>query len=326
MVRVRHAAVAFLPPLPRTPAARRRRHWLARATGRGQQAAVRRHRRFRRPPARRRPRPGARRHRRRVRVPRNRAIARGGPGPDAVDAGQRSATSASPTPSTPGRMSTPASPTCDVSPTSSGPCSRWPPTTPGPAPCGATTASRHTKETRAYVQAVLDRGRSVADAQAPAEQDPSRDRALAAAETDVAEGNLGDRRLQNDHLAADGAARLEPQALDLDDRARAATRPDAVGNPRGAQTGALRQDVADERPVRVGAGSAHAAADTALLVLHHGAERLRRQAWLSLVTRRRGDRESVTRSSTTNGTIPIAAREKIVIEGNYVVTSGTGPI
>ena len=36
------------------------------------------------------------------------------------------------------------------------------------------------KETRAYVQAVLDRGRSVADAQAPAEQDPSRDRALAA--------------------------------------------------------------------------------------------------------------------------------------------------
>ena len=45
----------------------------------------------------------------------------------------------------PGRMSTPASPTCDVSPTSSGPCSRWPPTTPGPAPCGATTASRHTR-------------------------------------------------------------------------------------------------------------------------------------------------------------------------------------
>ena len=87
MVRVRHAAVAFLLPLPRTPAARRRRHWFARATGRGQQAAVRRHRRFRRPPARRRPRPGARRHRRRVRVPRNRPIARGGPGPDAVDAG-----------------------------------------------------------------------------------------------------------------------------------------------------------------------------------------------------------------------------------------------
>ena len=128
------------------------------------------------------------------------------------------------------------------------------------------------KETRAYVQAVLDRGRSLADAQAPAEQDPSRDRARAAAETDVAEGNPGD------HLAADGAAGLGPQALDLDDRARAATRPDAVGNPRGAQTGALRQDVADERPVRVGAGSAHAAADTALLVLHHGAERLRRQA------------------------------------------------
>ena len=37
---------------------------------------------------------------------------------------------------------------------------------------------------------------------------------------------------------------------------RTAARPDAVGNPRGAQTGALRQDVAAERPVRVGAGSA----------------------------------------------------------------------
>ena len=37
------------------------------------------------------------------------------------------------------------------------------------------------KETRAYVQAVLDRGRSVADAQAPAEQDPSRDLGVCAA-------------------------------------------------------------------------------------------------------------------------------------------------
>ena len=35
------------------------------------------------------------------------------------------------------------------------------------------------QETRAYVQAVLDRDRSVADAHPPAEQDPSRDRALA---------------------------------------------------------------------------------------------------------------------------------------------------
>ncbi len=120
-----------------------------------------------------------------------------------------------------------------------------------------------------FVWAVIDRSGAdsrLADAQAPAEQDPSRDRALAAAETDVAEGNPGDRRLQDVHLAADDAARLEPQALDLDDRARAATRPDAVGNPRGVQTGTLRQDVADERPARVGAGSAHAAADTALLL------------------------------------------------------------
>ena len=103
------------------------------------------------------------------------------------------------------------------------------------------------EETRAYVQAVLDRGPAVADAQAPAEQDPSGDRPLAAAETDVAEGNTGD-----------GADGLEPRALDLDDRARAAARPDAGGNPRGAPAGALRQDVAAERPVRVGAGSAHA--------------------------------------------------------------------
>ena len=45
------------------------------------------------------------------------------------------------------------------------------------------------KETRAYVQAVLDRSRAVADAQAHAEQDPSGDQPLAAAETDVAEDN-----------------------------------------------------------------------------------------------------------------------------------------
>ena len=49
------------------------------------------------------------------------------------------------------------------------------------------------EETRPYVQAVLDRGRVVADAQAHAEQAPSGDRALAAAETDIAEANPGDR-------------------------------------------------------------------------------------------------------------------------------------
>ena len=38
------------------------------------------------------------------------------------------------------------------------------------------------KETRAYVRAVLDRSRAVADAQAHAEQDPSGDQPLAAAE------------------------------------------------------------------------------------------------------------------------------------------------
>ena len=48
-------------------------------------------------------------------------------------------------PSTPSRMSTPASPTCSGSPTSSGPFSLSPRTTPDPAPCGATTASRRTR-------------------------------------------------------------------------------------------------------------------------------------------------------------------------------------
>ena len=169
------------------------------------------------------------------------------------------------------------------SPTSSRPCSRGPPTTQDPAPCGATTASRHTKR-RAYVQAVLDRGRAVADAQAPAEQNPSGDRTLAAAETDVAEANPGDRRLQDDHLAADGAAGLEPQALDLDDRARAAARPDAVGNPRGAQTGTLCQDVAAER--RYGSAlDRHTPRPTLPCSCSTTARNGCSQAWLSLVTR-----------------------------------------
>ncbi len=81
------------------------------------------------------------RHRRRVRVPRNRAIARRSRGMQLMpgtqhDLGVSGAFD-------PSRTSTLASPTCAASPTSSGPCSHWPPTTPGPAPCGATTASRH---------------------------------------------------------------------------------------------------------------------------------------------------------------------------------------
>ena len=79
------------------------------------------------------------------------------------------------------------------------------------------------KETRAYVQAVLDRAQSVADAQAPEEQVSSEDRADAAAEADFAEGDPGGRRLQDDHLVADAAGR-EPhapgEALDVDGRAR----------------------------------------------------------------------------------------------------------
>ena len=81
------------------------------------------------------------------------------------------------------------------------------------------------KETRAYVQAVLHRAQPAADAQAPEEQASSGDRAHAAAEADVAEGDPGGRRLQDDHLAADGAGRAPHalgEALDLDGRARTA--------------------------------------------------------------------------------------------------------
>ena len=130
------------------------------------------------------------------------------------------------------------------------------------------------KETRAYVQAVLDRGRSAADAQALAEHDSSGDQAHAAAEADVAEGD--DRRLQDDHLAVNGAAGREPHALDRDDRVWVAVPPDPLVNPRGAQAGALRQDVADERPIHrsTALDRTHPAADTARLVLHHDADRL----------------------------------------------------
>ena len=81
------------------------------------------------------------------------------------------------------------------------------------------------KETRAYVQAVLDRAPPAADAQSPEEQASPGDRVRAAAEADIAEGDTGGRRLQDDHPAADGAGR-EPhalgEALDLDGRARTA--------------------------------------------------------------------------------------------------------
>ena len=134
------------------------------------------------------------------------------------------------------------------------------------------------EETRAYVHAVLGRSRPAADAQAAEEHDPSGDRAHATAEADLPE-DPGEQRLQDDHLAADGAAGLVPhaldEALDRDGRARVAALPDQLVNPRGAQAGALRQDVADERPIRTdAAGSTHPAADTAPLMLHHGADRL----------------------------------------------------
>ena len=80
------------------------------------------------------------------------------------------------------------------------------------------------KETRAYVQAVLDRAQPVAGAQAPEAQVSSEDRADAAAEADVAEGDPGGGRLQDDRLAADTGR--EPHALsetwELDGRVRTA--------------------------------------------------------------------------------------------------------
>ena len=89
ILRARHAAAAFLPPLPRnscyswpsSPASSRARPRPAR--GRSPTSSPR-------PPSgrRRRPLPGARGHRHRVRVPRNRAIAGRLPGPDAVDGGR----------------------------------------------------------------------------------------------------------------------------------------------------------------------------------------------------------------------------------------------
>ena len=87
-------------------------------------------------------------------------------------------------------------------------------------------------ETRAYVRAVLDRGRPAVE-----EHDPSKDRALAVAEADVAEDAApADRRPQDDHLTMDAAAGLQPRmldaALDPDYRTRAAAPPDQLVIPR----------------------------------------------------------------------------------------------
>ncbi|MCY4076507.1 MAG: transglycosylase SLT domain-containing protein [Acidobacteria bacterium] len=81
------------------------------------------------------------------------------------------------------------------------------------------------KETRAYVQAVLDRAQPVADAQAPEEQVSSEDGADAAAEADVAEGDPGGGRLQDGPLTAAAAGRelqAPGEAWDLDGRVRTA--------------------------------------------------------------------------------------------------------
>ena len=91
------------------------------------------------------------------------------------------------------------------------------------------------EETHAYVRAVLGRGRPAAGVQEPEEQDPSGDRAHAGSEPDYAEGAPVALRLN--HPPADGAAGLEPRALD---------------------------EAAEPDP----------AADTVRLVLHRGADRL----------------------------------------------------
>ena len=64
------------------------------------------------------------------------------------------------------------------------------------------------------MRAVLGRGRPAADVQEPEEEDPSGDQAHAGSEADLAEGAPAEPQLQDDHLAADGAAGLEPWALD----------------------------------------------------------------------------------------------------------------
>ena len=134
-------------------------------------------------------------------------------------------------------------------------------------------------QTRAYVQAVLDRGPPAADAPATAEHDPSENPAHALSEAGLAEGPRADLRLQDGHRATVAAAGPEPRPLDAaadpDDRTRVAALPDQLVTPRGAQTDALRQRVADGRPIQVdGARSTYAVADTARLLLHHGMDRL----------------------------------------------------
>ena len=93
-------------------------------------------------------------------------------------------------------------------------------------------------QTRAYVRAVLDRGRRPA----VEEHDPSKDRALAVSEADVTEDAApADRRLQDDHLAMDAAAGLQPRmldaALDPDYRTRTAAPPDQLVIPRAGCSG-----------------------------------------------------------------------------------------
>ncbi|MCY4028893.1 MAG: lytic transglycosylase domain-containing protein [Acidobacteria bacterium] len=119
------------------------------------------------------------------------------------------------------------------------------------------------EETHAYVQAVLD--------QAAEEHVPSRDRTHTISEAGLAEPATVGRQAQDDHLALDGAAGLEPQAVDLDDRPETAASPGQLVNPRGTPPGTLRQVAIDEHPLQVeGAGGA----DTARRGLHHGADPL----------------------------------------------------
>ena len=91
-------------------------------------------------------------------------------------------------------------------------------------------------ETRAYVRAVLDRGRPDPGAKATEKHDPSKDRVLAVSEAGLAEDAPADRRLQDDHPAMDAAAELEPRALDAaldpDYRTRAPRRPFSRNGPR----------------------------------------------------------------------------------------------
>ena len=120
------------------------------------------------------------------------------------------------------------------------------------------------------------------------DHDESGDRARAGADADLAERapvDLCGFARQGDHPAVDDAAGFGPQALHEfaygEDRTGIAALAHHFVDPRGAQPWVLRQDVADERQIRVDdAGPPHAGRDAWRLALDRGADRLTVEAEL----------------------------------------------